>query len=665
LLTIRRTLIGLFVLLGLALCVSVALQTIAAVAEFRDAEALRRSNQVREALARAAVAVAEERREAYLSLLGGQAGERSHAVLSEETDAVLRESAATLGSVDQEGATAVLAQLEETLGRVRAEVDRGPALDVTESRERAASAALAGYSQVVKELFSLRAALLAREHPADPATAAAFQMRRYTSVLLEHLMLNQALIGGLLANSSPDGAQANWEEIERNGDRAELSYEFLLAQNGTDDRQLRLDLAALEVAYGQRYRPLERSLLSAQEEASTEASSQDVVRSNAYLLLWGARDIQRIGAKLKEALFRYSRERLEEQRDEAQIRALAWGGLFLAGLAAVAAGAWAVLSRVVRPLERVSTRMLALAEGDLETPLPEHKHRDEIGAMSDALRVFRANGVRRQRLQKEREALHERLKEAHEQLRLDLEAASAVQVSLLPDDARLGGVAFSGRLRASSFISGDTYDVLRQPNGPVHFFLADVAGHGAAAALVSVASRSAIAQVVLRRQAGDSLGEAMAAVNDDWPEHLTYFTMILGELRPEDGQGTLVQAGHPPPLLLRGTGGVEFLGEGGLPVGVLRQATYEEVRFDFAPGDRLLVYSDGLTEAEDASGQPFTEERLAELVREHSGLGTEELLARVTDAVQDWGQADTLEDDMTVLVLEAVSHGGVEQVLRA
>jgi serine phosphatase RsbU (regulator of sigma subunit) len=141
--------------------------------------------------------------------------------------------------------------------------------------------------------------------------------------------------------------------------------------------------------------------------------------------------------------------------------------------------------------------------------------------------------------------------------------------------------------------------------------------------------------------------------------------MILGELRPEDGQGTLVQAGHPPPLLLRGTGGVEFLGEGGLPVGVLRQATYEEVRFDFAPGDRLLVYSDGLTEAEDASGQPFTEERLAELVREHSGLGTEELLARVTDAVQDWGQADTLEDDMTVLVLEAVSHGGVEQVLRA
>jgi serine phosphatase RsbU (regulator of sigma subunit) len=285
--------------------------------------------------------------------------------------------------------------------------------------------------------------------------------------------------------------------------------------------------------------------------------------------------------------------------------------------------------------------------------------------MSDALRVFRANGVRRERLQKEREALHDRLREAHEQLRLDLEAASAVQASLLPKPARLGGISFSGRLRASSFISGDTYDVLRQPNGPVHFFLADVAGHGAAAALVSVASRYIVSQAVLRRQAGDSLSEAMAVMNEDWPEHLPYFTIILGELRPEDGQGTLVQAGHPPPLLIKPSGHVECLGEGGLPVGVMRQATYEEVRFDFVPGDRLLVYSDGLTEAEDASGQPFTEERLAELVREYSRLGTDELLAQVTDAVQDWGQGDTLEDDMTVLVLEAVSHGAVEQTLRA
>jgi serine phosphatase RsbU (regulator of sigma subunit) len=154
-------------------------------------------------------------------------------------------------------------------------------------------------------------------------------------------------------------------------------------------------------------------------------------------------------------------------------------------------------------------------------------------------------------------------------------------------------------------------------------------------------------------------------MNEDWPEHLPYFTMILGELRPEDGQGALVQAGHPPPLLLRGAGGVEFLGEGGLPVGVLRQATYEEVRFDFAPGDRLWSTRTGSPRLRTHPGQPFTEERLAELVREHSGLGTEELLARLTDAVQDWGQADTLEDDMTVLVLEAVSHGGVEQALRA
>ena len=98
-------------------------------------------------------------------------------------------------------------------------------------------------------------------------------------------------------------------------------------------------------------------------------------------------------------------------------------------------------------------------------------------------------------------------------------------------------------------------------------------------------------------------------LNDDWAEHLPYFTVIICELRPEEGRGSLVQAGHPPPLLLRHSGEVEAIGEGGLAVGVLRGASFDEVAFRFEPGDRLLVYSDGLTGTEDAAGQPSTEER--------------------------------------------------------
>jgi serine phosphatase RsbU (regulator of sigma subunit) len=297
--------------------------------------------------------------------------------------------------------------------------------------------------------------------------------------------------------------------------------------------------------------------------------------------------------------------------------------------------------------------MLALADGQLDAPLPEHSRRDEIGEMADTLRVFKANAIRRERLQAERLSLLEKLQGAYRQLEADLKAASAVQLALLPAPARIGGVTFSGQLRPSHFISGDSYDVLRQPNGSVHFFLADVAGHGAAAALVSVAARYTMTEAILRRSAGQSLAETVAGLNENWPEHLTYFTMVLGELRPEAGQGVLIQAGHPPPLLLRRSGVVEPLGTGGLPIGVIAKASFEEIAFTFELGDRLLVYSDGLTEAENDAGEPFSEERLADLLQAHALATTAELLSLIPLTVQTWRGMAEPEDDMTLLILEA------------
>jgi serine phosphatase RsbU (regulator of sigma subunit) len=298
--------------------------------------------------------------------------------------------------------------------------------------------------------------------------------------------------------------------------------------------------------------------------------------------------------------------------------------------------------------------MLSLAQGDLGTPLPEMSRQDELAAMADTLRVFRANAVRRARLQEERLALHERLKAAYGQLREDLDSAAAVQESLIPPPGRVGGVRFTGRLRPSHGISGDTFDVMRPPNGAVHFFLIDVAGHGAAAALVSVASHYTVAQALGRRLAGETLGETVAALNRDWPERMPYFTMVVGELRPEAGEGVLVQAGHPSPLLLRRTDGVEALGSGGLPIGVIPGAEWEEVRFPFGPGDRLLVFSDGLSEAEGPQGEPFGEDRVREALLARRGAASEDLMAALLGRVRDWRGVEELEDDMTLLVLEAV-----------
>ena len=96
-----------------------------------------------------------------------------------------------------------------------------------------------------------------------------------------------------------------------------------------------------------------------------------------------------------------------------------------------------------------------------------------------------------------------------------------------------------------------------------------------------------------------------------------------------------------------------MIGEGGLPIGVLRGAAFDEIAFGFEPGDRLLIYSDGLSEAESPDGQPFTEERLLDLLRGRVHLPTEDLVSVVTQSVQDWRSSETMVDDMTLLVLEA------------
>ena len=92
--------------------------------------------------------------------------------------------------------------------------------------------------------------------------------------------------------------------------------------------------------------------------------------------------------------------------------------------------------------------------------------------------------------------------------------------------------------------------------------------------------------------------------------------------------------------------------EGGLPIGLFPTAQFEPVRFQVAAGDRLVLYSDGLVEAHNPDGEIFSEERLLDLVRPRAGASTEALLDDLDAAVRRWHGSDTLEDDLSVLVLE-------------
>jgi PAS domain S-box-containing protein len=246
------------------------------------------------------------------------------------------------------------------------------------------------------------------------------------------------------------------------------------------------------------------------------------------------------------------------------------------------------------------------------------------------------------------------VRESEARYRKDLEAAAAVQRGLLPPDGRVGNLCHRGLLLPSSYIGGDAFNVIRRSDGQLSFFHIDVCGHGAAAALVSVAAYRLISETVMRDA---SLGpaELVQQAARSWSEDLPYFTMIYGQVDPVSGQGSLIQAGHPHPLLIRTTGSIEVLGQGGLPIGIDPDATYEAIPFTLSPGDALLLHSDGIVEAENREGEIFSDERLYALIRQQRGSLSDSLLEAVEREVQLWSRSTRLDDDVSALLLERVS----------
>jgi sigma-B regulation protein RsbU (phosphoserine phosphatase) len=125
---------------------------------------------------------------------------------------------------------------------------------------------------------------------------------------------------------------------------------------------------------------------------------------------------------------------------------------------------------------------------------------------------------------------------------------------------------------------------------------------------------------------------------------------VVASLDPATGALRYVNAGHNPPLLLRANGSVESLRTGGFLLGVFPEAVYEEAGLNVDPGDLLVLYSDGVTEAMDPENQEFGEERLTAFLAEHRSLPPEDLVDRLISSVRDFSQGKP-GDDVTVAVV--------------
>ena len=237
-------------------------------------------------------------------------------------------------------------------------------------------------------------------------------------------------------------------------------------------------------------------------------------------------------------------------------------------------------------------------------------------------------------------------------LKNDLEVARDIQLAMLPQRTfATPGVEAAGRTRPANTVGGDCYDILPLADGRVLVALADVSGKGSPAALLM-----ALLLAMLRTLAAEDLPPVGLVtrlnrlVHDHTPGS-RFITLCFAMIDPRTGACEYVNAGQTPPLLRRTDGRYERLTTGGMALGMFPGATYESARCDLGIGDLLLLYSDGVTEAEDPAGQPLDEAGLRRILDTHAGAGVDELGGQVVREVERYTDRASFADDLTVLAV--------------
>jgi sigma-B regulation protein RsbU (phosphoserine phosphatase) len=265
-------------------------------------------------------------------------------------------------------------------------------------------------------------------------------------------------------------------------------------------------------------------------------------------------------------------------------------------------------------------------------------------------------------------ARNARLSEALRQIEQDLEVAARIQQSVLPAHQQRHQNYFSDWIfLPSAWVSGDIFNVFPLDNH-LGFYCVDVSGHGVGAAMMSLA----VARQFLHGRAVErflftadnevaSPAEVVRILNgrfcSDEVEIVSYFTMIYGVIDLATGEGRLCQAGHPTPFIVTPEGEARTVGNGGAPVGLMPDLCWTDVNFSLAAGERLCLFSDGITECENLVGEQFGQMRLQASLQAGAGLTLNELLPQFARHLVHWRSGDNKEplamaDDVSLLVIE-------------
>jgi phosphoserine phosphatase RsbU/P len=237
----------------------------------------------------------------------------------------------------------------------------------------------------------------------------------------------------------------------------------------------------------------------------------------------------------------------------------------------------------------------------------------------------------------------------------DLERAWLIQGELLPkQNLNFNGWGVSYHYEPAGRVSGDYCDLVSTDAGDLYFLIGDVSGKGVAASLLMSRLHAIFRSLI---EVGLGVTELVERANHLFADKTMrpyYATLVCGKAAPS-GEVEICNAGHPAPLLVY-NGGVKSIAATGLPVGMFCQERYTSTRVKVGEGDRLVLYTDGLSEARDSRGAEYGAARLRSLVSVWRELPANALIQRVVDDLRQYSSGRPTSDDLTLMAIELAAH---------
>ncbi|MFH1161323.1 MAG: SpoIIE family protein phosphatase [bacterium] len=305
-----------------------------------------------------------------------------------------------------------------------------------------------------------------------------------------------------------------------------------------------------------------------------------------------------------------------------------------------------ITNRLTSPIKKLVRLTHQIGHGDFSVEIPRVKRRDEIGVLANSFSVM---------LEHLRNYIQDLEKTTAEkkQIESELNIAHTIQMGMLPREFPLRSECeLFAVLDSARAVGGDLYDFFFLDQDHMFISVGDVSGKGVPASLFMTVVRTLFRS---RTMDGQPLHQIMSLINQELCKdnpNVMFVTMVSGIINLKTGFIELCNAGHNPPLLMHKDGKVKRINLfPAIPLGIMEYHQYKTEKIQMEPGDRLVLYTDGVTEALNLQDDFFTEKRLLKVLHEHSAADVPALVKGVVDSIHTFAEGVEQADDITLLIL--------------